>query len=85
MARGPCQLLIKEEGLQGAVWTLEDKRLVLQQPGNKKAQLCKELQAHSWHPFNWGGQLRREHLWGLGKAESNRLVYPAAVPETAQP
>lgn len=55
MARGPCQLLIKEEGLQGAVWTLEDKRLVLQQPGNKKAQLCKELQAHSWHPFNWGG------------------------------
>lgn len=38
MATGPCRLLIKEERPQGAVW------LVLQQPGNERAQLCKELQ-----------------------------------------
>lgn len=69
MATGPSQLLIKEERPWGAVWTLEDKRFVLHQPGNKKAQLCKELQAHSWHPLTGGAAERRAPL---GPQESRK-------------
>lgn len=70
VAIGPRWLLIKEDRPRGAVWTSEDKRLVLQQPGNERAQLCKELQAHSWHPFNWWGSCEESTSGASGKQKA---------------